>query len=645
MERYKKIVLCGWVYLLVLTRAIFAFPEFPSLRGEFPPYLPYGQNNSVRRNFPEDFSFPFPPDAGSSERREQSLPNYADAWQEVERILNTHYEDKDKQIEDLISALKKWAELYNQEKDPQGKLVRIWFPEANSLAQVDFTAMVRNLMQNPFYGNHPLWRERVNLLIEAGIGAGLWYGEIPQGFADALPPATPTKPPEITQPRSDEIKIEWEKIADAETYILELLDEKGEKIIHTIAGIKENSFTIKLSDLSKYGLEEGKIYRARIRGVNKKGRSGEASPMSEPFKIEKVIQSPGKPPAPRTDKESYKLDESITITWSPVEGVITYNLYILDGQGKVVKKISNLTETSYTATGKELGLEEGKEYRVSVSGLNSAGEGERSEPSEVFKIEKSLQPPARPVKPRTDKSSYKPDEKIEISWDVVEEAESYNLYIYDQSGKEVKKITGIKETKLVTAAQELGLEQGNYYLKVSAVNKAGESELSEASENFSIVPSAVPQSPVSAQPTGLSVSLSGDRTQATITWQWSGDPGAEFEIQIAPEGENIEEGEIISVGKGTTAYTFENLAPGTYQVRLRAKEPGKQPSPWTEVVRFKISSPQPPTPVTPPETPQGLKVQASPTEVVITWEKVEEANGGYEIEIRDVQDNLVHTYQ
>ncbi|MFN7170956.1 MAG: fibronectin type III domain-containing protein, partial [Candidatus Omnitrophota bacterium] len=360
-----------------------------------------------------------------------------------------------------------------------------------------------------------------------------------------------------------------------------------------------------------------------------------------PFKIEKTLQPPAKPNPPQTDKPIYKPDDLITISWKEVEEATSYNLYILDEQGNIIKKIENISETRFAQKGNQLGLEEGKRYQVSVSGVNAAGEGPRSEPSSVFSIETTPRPPVRPKKPNTDKSSYRPDEPIKISWEAVEGAVSYNIYIYAQEdGKEIKKLMGIQGQELVKTAQELGLEPGNYYLQISAVNEAGESELSEKSENFSIVPSGVPPSqppPVSATPTSISIQLSPDGTQATITWQWDGDPNAEFELQIAFKGENIETGEIIKV-KGVNFYTFTNLASGSYKVRLRAKEP----SSWTEVVGFTISAPPP---VTAPEAPRGLRVEASADNVVISWEEVADANAGYEVEIRDDRDNLVHSHQ
>jgi hypothetical protein len=530
------------------------------------PVLPPAQRNIPQTTLPNPA---YPP--GRDFANPQTQPNaseeaLAQTWAKIEEILYRKYANREEQIKVLLEALKKWAEVYNQGPGARG----LWW-QAKSPAALALTAQIKMQMAHQFYGPHPQWTERVNLMIEAAIRAGLWEGELPQGFEHlqpvASPPAAPNSPPRIGAHTEDKVEINWE----------------------------------------------------------------------------------------------------------PIAGAKSYDLRILDKDGKEIKVITGLTGTSLGKKASELGMEPGKEYKIQMRGVNEAGvlEWEKVPVSEPFKIEKALKPPERTAKPQTDKSSYKPDEPVRITWQEVKKAESYNVYIYTPDGKEVKKITALKALELVKTAQELGLEPGSYYVRVSAVNKAGEGELSEPSESFQIVPSAVPQPPPPPQPptspqpptppqpaqslspSNLSAQLSPDKTQATVSWQWTGDPNATFELQIAPLGENIENGKRINLDKGKTSYTFAGLTPGAYQVRIRAKEPGKEFSNWTDIVQFRIepkpepppSPPRPPTPVAAPEVPGGLNVEATTDKVRIKWDKVEQANGGYVIEIRNEKDEVVYSYQ
>ncbi|MCM8766163.1 MAG: hypothetical protein NC920_04905 [Candidatus Omnitrophica bacterium] len=172
----NKITLCAVSIFFLLCTFVFALS-------------PVDLNSEKKLNLPalkiETFSLPAQP--GSA----------GEAWEEVERILNTQYKNREEQVEALKVVLDNWAKIYNEERKAYWEKAQTWgfFPGATSIAQVDLTAMIRDLMQNKFYGTHTLYTHRVNLLKKAAEEAELWYTGFPEPSQVPSEPRNPRERP------------------------------------------------------------------------------------------------------------------------------------------------------------------------------------------------------------------------------------------------------------------------------------------------------------------------------------------------------------------------------------------------------------------------------------------------------------------
>ena len=151
-------------------------------------------------------------------------------------------------------------------------------------------------------------------------------------------------------------------------------------------------------------------------------------------------------------------ESTIKLTWNAAENTTSYNIY----QGEDVIATS-VTETSYMVEG----LNAATQYCFTVTSVN--GEKESAKSSEVCAttFEATPEAPAAPTNLNAEPLS---DATIELTWDAVEGAKTYNVY----QGM-IKLLTVAETTHIVT-----GLNAGKEYcFTVTAVNAGGESAKSE----------------------------------------------------------------------------------------------------------------------------------------------------------------------
>ena len=213
---------------------------------------------------------------------------------------------------------------------------------------------------------------------------------------------------------------------------------------------------------------------------------------------------PPAPPAAPTAVTADAGNGQVTISWAPVAGATSCNVY--QGTTAGITKITgtkvgtNITTSTFTVTG----LANGTTYYFLVTAVNSAGE---SSESVVKSATPSATPP--PVAPLNVRGAVGVG-KATISWDASTGATSYNIYYGTSSG--VTKTSDTKVTGAVSPRDVTGLTNGTtYYFVVTAVNANGESA---ESIEVSVTPSA---SPPPAAPTGVTTTVSGGG-QVTISW-------------------------------------------------------------------------------------------------------------------------------
>jgi fibronectin type 3 domain-containing protein len=231
---------------------------------------------------------------------------------------------------------------------------------------------------------------------------------------------------------------------------------------HGVTKTTGTKISIVTSPYTHTGRTNGTTYYYVVTAVNRYGESSESS---------EVSATPGRPPSPPAGVTATAGDGQISISWTLVPGTASYNLYWSTSPG-VTKttgtKISNVT-SPFTHTG----ITNGTTYYYVVTAVNSYGES--SESTEVWAI------PGRPPSSPEGVTARAGDGQIVISWKIVHEATSYNLYWSTNPG--VTKTTGTKISNVTRPYTHTGITNGTtYYYVVTAVNSYGESgESNEAS--------------------------------------------------------------------------------------------------------------------------------------------------------------------
>lgn len=165
-------------------------------------------------------------------------------------------------------------------------------------------------------------------------------------------------------------------------------------------------------------------------------------------------------------------DQQVTLTWNGVSGAVSYNIYWSTASGVTKSsgtKISGITTATYTHSG----LANGTTYYYIVTAVSVTEEGDSS--SEVSATPQA--PTALPSAP-TGVSAAAGDAKVDISWNAVTGATSYNIYWSTISG--VTTGSGTQISGITNAAYaHTGLTNGTaYYYVVTAENSIGESAAS-----------------------------------------------------------------------------------------------------------------------------------------------------------------------
>ena len=154
---------------------------------------------------------------------------------------------------------------------------------------------------------------------------------------------------------------------------------------------------------------------------------------------------------------------SVVLTWEAVETAISYTVY--QGKEAIAKE---LTATTYTVEG----LKEDTEYSFTVTATNENGE---SEASDIVKVKTEKTVLVSPVVEAKEVG----ETTVTLVWNVVEGAESYNVY---QDSESIA--TAVKETTYTVEGLTTGVE---YCFTVTAVRA---SEETSHSEEVCVTPSA-----------------------------------------------------------------------------------------------------------------------------------------------------------
>jgi fibronectin type 3 domain-containing protein len=176
-------------------------------------------------------------------------------------------------------------------------------------------------------------------------------------------------------------------------------------------------------------------------------------------------------------------DSQNMLTWPPVNGATSYNIYWSNTSGVNSSngtKMSGVTSAQYAHTS----LTNGANYYYVVTAVNSAGESAAS-------AEASAKPmPPIPAAP-SGVTATAGDGQITVAWSPVSGATSYNIYWSNTPGVNTSNGTKIGSLTLSPDVHASLTEALTYYYVVTAVNMAGESGISSEASGMPLATGSV----------------------------------------------------------------------------------------------------------------------------------------------------------
>ena len=166
---------------------------------------------------------------------------------------------------------------------------------------------------------------------------------------------------------------------------------------------------------------------------------------------------------------------TVTFAWNEVPGALSYNIYGSTSPGVTKINGSQIPNVSNPFTYDQ--LQPGKTYYFVFTVITDSGE---SEESKEFSYTADMGKADRidlknlfdkPIKEQESNTSEKGN--VNLTWDNVPGATSYNIYWKDSPG--VTKLNGKKISNVRNPHTIKDLKPGNYYFVVTAVNHFGES--------------------------------------------------------------------------------------------------------------------------------------------------------------------------
>ena len=236
-----------------------------------------------------------------------------------------------------------------------------------------------------------------------------------------VPEVTPAAPTGLKAAAGDgQAELTWDKVENAKSYTV----YQDRKAIKT--GLTDTNFTVT-------GLTNGTKYTFTVTATADKESVHSAEAAATPAKAEVPEVTPAAP----TGLKATVGDGKVELTWDTVKNAKFYTVY---QDGKFIK--TGLTDTKFTVTG----LTNGTKYTFTVT-ATADKESAQSAAAEVTPAKPSVTLPA----PRNLKAAAG-DEEVKLTWDKVDGATSYSVYM---DGRLVKSgitdaeytVTGLKNNE------------------------------------------------------------------------------------------------------------------------------------------------------------------------------------------------------
>ena len=360
-----------------------------------------------------------------------------------------------------------------------------------------------------------------------------------------IPPDAPTNL--NASVNADNVNLTWDEVNDATSYN-----------IYRDSSLIASPTTSAFTDTA---LADG-TYLYEVSAVDEAGESTSKASVSATINNE--------PPSAPTNLSATANGSNINLSWDTVNDATSYNVY----------RDSSLIASPTTSAFTDTALADGT-YLYEVSAVDEAGES-TSKASVSATI--NNEPPSAP----TNLSATANGSNINLSWDTVNDATSYNVY----------RDSSLIASPTTNAFTDTNLADGTYLYEVSAVDEAGEST-SKAS-----VSATVNNEPPAA-PTNLSASVNQDNVN--LTWDTVAD---------ATSYKVYRDSSLIA-SPTTNAFADTNLADGTYLYEVSAVDDAGE-STSKASVSATVNN-------TPPAAPTNLTASVNQDNVNLTWDKVADA--------------------
>ena len=360
-----------------------------------------------------------------------------------------------------------------------------------------------------------------------------------------IPPDAPTNL--NASVNADNVNLTWDEVNDATSYN-----------IYRDSSLIASPTTSAFTDTA---LADG-TYLYEVSAVDEAGESTSKASVSATINNE--------PPSAPTNLSATANGSNINLSWDTVNDATSYNVY------RDSSLIASPTTNAFTDTN----LADGT-YLYEVSAVDEAGES--TSKASVSATVNNLAPSAP-----TNLSASVNADSVNLSWDEVNDATSYNIY----------RNSSLIASPTTSAFNDTNLADGTYLYEVSAVDDAGEST-SKASVSTTVnnlAPSA---------PTNLSASANG--SNINLTWDTVADATSY----------NVYRDSSLIASPTTNAFADTNLADGTYLYEVSAVDDAGE-STSKASVSATVNN-------TPPAAPTNLTASVNQDNVNLTWDKVADA--------------------
>ena len=190
-----------------------------------------------------------------------------------------------------------------------------------------------------------------------------------------------------------------------------------------------------------------------------------------------------------------------------------------------------------------------------------------------------------PVRPEGEHIIIRDDKKmVELAWESTEEMESYN--VTTARDPQFKKIIKKESTKGKSASIEIS-DEGHYFWKVKGVKNSKETQEAPVS-TFQASRDVAPH--LLFPPENGAITLERNSLKKNVTLRWKKGRDEKFQIEFFRNGADQAKGDLL---ESTSDYLeISELGPQVYKWRVRALDPKRQDTLWSDYRTFSLVEPE-----------------------------------------------------